>query len=164
MFLTVAFKQWLNTHIQLCELDCKEGRMPKKWCLRTVVLEKTPERPLGSKEIKPVNLKGDHQPWIFNGRTDTEVETPVYWSSDVNSWLIGKVPDAGKDWGQKEEEDVKGWDGWMASPTGWTWTWVNSERWWRTGKPSVLQSMGSQRVRRNLATERQMCVCVCVCV
>ena len=101
MFLTVVFKQWLNTHIPLCKLDCKEGRMPKKWCLRTVVLEKTPESPLDSKEIKPVNLKGD-QPWIFTGRTDAEVS--VFWSSDSNRWLIGKVPDAGKDQGQKKKK------------------------------------------------------------
>ena len=85
----------------LWELDHKEGRMPKNWCLWAVVLEKTPKSPLDGKEIKPVNLKGD-QPWTFTGRTDAEAETPVFWSSDVNSWLIGKVPDAGKDWGQKE--------------------------------------------------------------
>ena len=87
-----------NGHVQLRELDRKEGGAPKNWCLLTVVLEKTPESPLYSKEIKPVNLKGD-QPWIFSGMTDAEAETPVFWSSDTNSWLIGKVPDAGKDWG-----------------------------------------------------------------
>ena len=77
-------------------------RCPKNWCLQTVVLEKTPESPLDSKEIKPINLKGN-QPWILIGRTDAEVETSVLWSSEANSWLIGKVPDAGKDWGQKEK-------------------------------------------------------------
>ena len=66
------------------------------------MLEKTPESPLDSKELKPVNLKGV-KPWIFTGRTDTEVEAPVFWSSDINRWLIRKVPDAGKDWGQKEK-------------------------------------------------------------
>ena len=86
----------LSGHVQLWELDHKEGRMPKIWCLWTVVLEKTPGSPLDSKEIKPVNLKGD-QPWIFSGRTDAEA--PVFWSSDVKRWFIGKVPDAGKDWG-----------------------------------------------------------------
>ena len=89
-------------HLQLWELDCKEGRTPKNWCLQTVMLEKTPESPLDSKEIKPVNLKGD-QPWIFSERTDAEAETPVFWSSDVNSWLTGRVPDAGQDWGQSEK-------------------------------------------------------------
>ena len=81
-------------HIWLWELDCEEGGAPKNWCLWTMVLEKTPESPLDSKEIKPINLKGN-QPWILIGRTDAE--TPVSWSSDVNSWLNGKVPDAGKD-------------------------------------------------------------------
>ena len=89
-------------HVQLWELDCKEGRTPKNWCLQTVMLEKTPESPLDSKEIKPVNLNGD-QPWIFTERTDAEAETPIFWSSDVNSWLTGRVPDAGQDWGQNEK-------------------------------------------------------------
>ena len=91
-------------HIGLWELDCKEGRKPENWCLRTVVLEKTPESPLNSKEIKPGNLKGD-QPWIFTERTDAEAEALVFCSSDVNRQLIGKVPDAGKDWGQKEKRE-----------------------------------------------------------
>ena len=71
----------------LWELDCKKGRMPKNWCLWTVVLEKTPESPLDSKEIKPVNLTGD-QPWKFTGRTaaEAEAEAPVFWSSYANRW------------------------------------------------------------------------------
>ena len=77
-----------------------------------VSTEKTLERPLDSKEIKPVNLKGD-QPWIFTGRTDAEAEAPIFWSSDVNRQLIGKVPDTGKDWKQKEkrvsEDEMAGW-------------------------------------------------------
>ena len=88
-------------HIWSWELDHKEGRMPKNWCLWTV-LEKTPESPLDSKEIKPVNLKGN-QPWIFTGRTDTKAEIPILWPPDVKNQLIGKDPDAGKDWGQKEK-------------------------------------------------------------
>ena len=92
----------LSGHLWLWELDCKEGRTPKNWCLQTTVLEKTPESPLDSKEIKPVNLKGD-QPWIFTGQTDVEIEAPVFWSSDVNRWFTGKVPDAKKDWGLKEK-------------------------------------------------------------
>jgi len=99
-------------HIRLWEPDCKEGRMPKNWCLWTVVLEKTPESPLDSKEIKPVNLKGN-QPWIFTEMTDAAAEAPVFWSSDSNRWLIGKVPHAGKDWGQKEKrasaDEMAGW-------------------------------------------------------
>ena len=92
----------LSGHLRLWKLDCKEGRLPKNWCLRTVVLEKTPESPLDCKEIKPVNLKGD-EPWIFTEKTDAEAEVSVFWSSDVSRQLIGKVLDAGKDWGQKEK-------------------------------------------------------------
>ena len=99
-------------HVWLWELDRKEGRAPKNWCLQTMVLEKTPESPVDSKEIKPVNLKGN-QPWIVVGRTDAEAEAPVFWSSGANSWLIGKFPDAGKDWRQKEkrlsEAEMAGW-------------------------------------------------------
>ena len=89
-----------------------------------MVLEKTPECPLGSKQIKPVNLKGN-QPWILIGRTDAEIETPVFWSSNVNNWLIGKVPDAGKGDGGRGEEGIRGWNGWMIPPMQWTWTWAN---------------------------------------
>ena len=94
-------------------LDCKEDRMPKNWCLQAMVPEKSAS-PLDSKEIKPVNLKGN-QPWILPGRTDAEVETPVFWSSDANSWFIGKVPDAGKDWGPKKrisEDEMAEWHHW----------------------------------------------------
>ena len=97
------------------QLDPKEGWALKNWCFWTVVLEKTPESPLDSKEIKPVNLKGN-QPWILVGRTDAQVETPAFWSSDANSWFIGKVSDAGKDWGQKEkratEDEMSRWHHW----------------------------------------------------
>ena len=91
-----------NGHIQLWELDHKKGRTQKNWCLLTMVLENTPESLLDSKKVKPVNLKGN-QLCILIGRTDAEAETPVFWSSDANSWLTGKVPDDGKDWGQKEK-------------------------------------------------------------
>ena len=93
---------WSSQWSQLWDLDHKEGRMPKNRCHWTVVLEKIPEGLLDSMEIKPVSLKGD-QPWIFTGRADAEAEAPVFCSSDVNRWLIGEVPDAGKDWGQKEK-------------------------------------------------------------
>ena len=90
----------------LWELDCQEGRVPRNWCLITMVLEKTPKRPLDSKEIKPVNLKGE-QPWILTGRTDAKAEAPVFWSPDMNLWLTRKVPDVGKDWGQKEKKTTE---------------------------------------------------------
>ena len=99
-------------HVQLRELGHKEGRAPKNWCLWTVVLQKTPESPLARKEVKPVNLKGN-QPWILIGRTYAEAEAPIFWLSDANNWFFGKVPDAGKDWGQKEkralDEEMTGW-------------------------------------------------------
>ena len=94
------------------ELDNKKGWTLKNYCLLTVVLKKTLDSPLDSKEIKPVNPKGN-QPWIFNGRTDAEAEAPVLWSPDAKNWLIGKDPDAGKDWRQEEkrmtEEEMVGW-------------------------------------------------------
>ena len=82
----------------------------------TVVLEKTPESPLDFKEIKPVNPKGNKH-WIFIGRTDVEAEAPIFWPPDVKSWLIGKDPDAGKDWRQEEkgrtEDEMVGWHHWF---------------------------------------------------
>ena len=82
------------------ELDCVESWAPKNWCFWTVVLEKTLESPLDCKEIQPVHPKGD-QSWIFIGRTDAE--TPILWPPDAKTWLIGKDPDAGKDWRQEEK-------------------------------------------------------------
>ena len=119
-----------------CELDYKESWAPKSWCFWTVVLEKTLESPLDCKGIQPVHPKGG-QSWVFIGRTDAEAETPILWPPHVKSWLIGKDPDSGRDWGRGEGDD-RGWDGWMASPTQWTWVWANSRRWWRTGKPVML--------------------------
>ena len=91
-----------GSHVQMWELDHKEGWVPKSWCFQTVELEKTLESPLDCKEIKPVHPKGN-QPWIFIRRTDAEVEAPILWPPDVKSQLIGKDPDAGKDWRQKEK-------------------------------------------------------------
>ena len=99
-----------------------------------------------------VHPKGD-QSWVFIGRTDAEAETPILWPPDVKSWLIGKDPDAGKDQGQAEKGMRWGWDGWMASPTQWTWVWVNSGSWLWTGRPGMLWSMGSQRVGHDWVTK-----------
>ena len=102
----------LSDYIKLWELDYKEGRGLKNWCLWTMVLEKTPESHLDSKDIKQVNVKED-EPWIFTGRTDAEAEAPIFWSSDINRRLIGKVLDAGKDSEQKEkrvsEDEMAEW-------------------------------------------------------
>ena len=122
-----------------------------------VVLEKTLESPTDSKEIKPINPKGN-QPWISIGRTDAEAEVSIIWPPDEKSRLIGKVPDIGKDWRQEDKGEDRGQDGWMASPTRLNWVWANSRRWWRTGKPGVLQSMGSQRVRHGWVTVQQQYV------
>ena len=92
----------------------KEGWVLKNLCFQIVVLEKTLESPLDCKEIKVVNPKGN-QPWIFIGRTDVETKTPILWPPDVKNWLIGKDPDAGKDWGQEEKRAAE--DGWLDSVT-----------------------------------------------
>ena len=136
------------------ELDYKESWVPKNWCFWTVVLEKTLERPLDCKEAQLVHPKGD-QSWVVTGRTDAEAETPIIWSPDAKSWLIWKRPWCWYRLKAGGEGDDRGWDGWMASLTRWTWAWASSGRWWRTGKPGVLQSMGSKRVRHDQATEQQ---------
>ena len=89
--------------------------------------------------------------WIFVGMTDAEAEAPIFWPSDAENWLIGKDPVAGKDWRQEEKgydtfSSLRGWDGWMALLTQWTWVWASPRSWWWTGKPSVLHSMGSQEL------------------
>ena len=84
------------------ELDYKEDWGLQNWCFQIVVLEKTLESDLDSKEIKPFNPKGN-QPWIFIGRADAEAEVPVLWPTEMKSWLTGKDPDAGKDWRQKKK-------------------------------------------------------------
>ena len=135
------------------ELDYKKSWAPKNWCFWTMVLEKTLESPLGSKEIQPVNPKGN-QSLIFIERTDAEAETLATWCEELTHlkrpWCWDRLK-AGR------YVDDRGWNGWMASPTQWTWLWVNfgigSKLWWWAEGPCVLQSMGSQRVRHNCSTE-----------
>ena len=104
-----------SSHVEVWELDHEEGWVLKNWCLWTVVMEKTLESPLDSKELKPVNPKGN-QPWIFIGRTVAKAEAPILWPPDAKSQLTGKGPDAGKDWGQEEkgttEDEMVGWHHW----------------------------------------------------
>ena len=142
-----------SSHVRMWELDHKEGRASKNWCFWIVVLEKALESLLDCKEIKPVNPKGN-QSWIFIGSTDAEAEAPILWPPDAKSWLIRKDPD----WERLKaggERDNWGRDGWMAVLTQWTWIWASSLRWWKTGKPGMLQSLGSQRVGHDRVTEQQ---------
>ena len=132
-------------HVWMWQLDYKESWALKNWCFWTVVLEKTLESPLDSKEIQPVHPKGNES-WIVIGRTDVEAGTPILWRPDAKSWLIWKDSDAGKIEGRKMEGgegDNKGWDGWMTSPTLCIWVWASSG----TGTPGMLQSMGLHESR-----------------
>ena len=98
-----------SSRVWMWESDYKESWVPKNWCFWIVVSEKTLESPLDCKEVQPVNSKGN-QPWIFIGRTNAEAETSILWPPDVENWLIGKDPDAGKNWRQEEKgttEDVQ---------------------------------------------------------
>ena len=101
-----------SSHVWIWELDYKDSWAPKNWCFWTVVLEKTLESPLDSKEIQAVHPKGNKS-CIFIGRTDAEAEMPILWSPDGKNWLIWKDLDAGKDWRQEEkgttEDDMVGW-------------------------------------------------------
>ena len=113
-----------SSHVRMWELDGKESWVPKNWCFWTVMLEKTVESPLDCKEIQPVHPEGDKS-WVFTGRTDAEAETPILWPPHVKSWLIGKDPNAGKDWGQEEkgttEDEMPGWHHWLIGHGfGWT--------------------------------------------
>ena len=102
-----------SSHVWMWELDHKEVWVLKNWCFLTVMLEKTLESPVDSKEIKPVNPKGN-QPWICIGKTDAEA--PIIWPPDAKSQLIGKDPDAGKDWRQEKgetEDEMDGWHQWF---------------------------------------------------
>ena len=153
--LITSFSQgygFSSGHVCMWELDCEESWASKYWCFWTVVLEKTLESPLDCKEIQPVHPKGD-QSWVFIGRTDAEAETPILWTPDAKNWLIGKDPDAGRDWRQEEKGTTEDWGCWMASLTRWTWVWVNSGSSWWTRMPGVLQFMESQRVGHDWVTE-----------
>ena len=126
------------------ELDYKESWAPKNWCVWTVVLEKTLEGPLDYKDVQPVHPKGD-QSWIFIGRADAEAETPILWPPDVKNfsnvnhwkrlWCWERLKVGG-------EEDNTGWVGWMASPTQWTWVWVNSGSWCGRGSLAYCSRWG----------------------
>ena len=139
-----------SVHVRLWELDHKEGRAPKNWCLQIWWLEKTPQSPLDSKEIKPVNLKGN-QPWILIGRTDAPVwEAPVFWSSDVNSDSLEKTQMLGNTEGRRRRgcqrmRWLEGITDAMNMNWGKLWEMVRTER------SGVLQL---QRVRHYWVTDK----------
>jgi len=137
------------------ELDYKESWALKNWCFWTVVLEKTLENPLDCKEVQPVHPKGDKS-WVFITRTDVVAETQILWPPDAE--LINlKIPWCWERLRAGGEGDDRGWDGWLASPTQWTWVWVDSRSWWWTGRPGVLQFIGLQRFGHDWATELNWC-------
>ena len=138
-------------HVWMWDLDCEESWVLKNWYFWTVVLEKTLESPLHCKEIQPVHSKGD-QFWMFIGRTDAKAKTPILWPhhAELTHW---KRLWCWEGLGAGGEGDNRGWDGWVASLTRWTWIWVNSGSWWWTGKPGMLRFMGSQRVGHDWGTD-----------
>ena len=144
-----------SSHVRMCDLDHKESWALKNWCFQIVVLEKTLENLLDSKEIQPVNPKAN-QPWIFTGTTNAEAEAPVLWPPDAYRWLTRKDPDAEKDWGWEEkgetEDEMVGWHHWLS---GHEFEQAPGD----SEGEGVLQSMGPQRVGHNLTTEQQQNYC-----
>ena len=112
-------------HVWMWKLDCEETWVLKNWCFWTVVLDKTLESPLHCKEIQPGHPKGD-QSWVFIRRTDVEAETPILWPPSCEELTHWKRPWCWEGLGAGGKGDDRGWDGWMASLTWWTWVWVNS--------------------------------------
>ena len=137
------------------ELDCEESWVPKKWCFWTVVLEKTLESPLDCKEIQSVHSKGD-QPWVFFRRNDAKAGNSSTLATSCKELTHWKRLWCWEGLGAGGEGDGRGWDGWMASPTQWTWVWVDFGSWWWTGRPGVLRFMGLQRVGHDWATELKL--------
>ena len=133
------------------ELDCEESWVPKNWCFWTVVLEKTPESPMDCKEIQPVRPKGN-QSWIFIRRINAKAKTPILWPPGCEELTHLKRPWCWEWLKVGREGDDRGWDDWMPSLTQWPWGWVSSGTWWWTGRPGVLLSMRSQRVRHDWVT------------
>ena len=135
-----------SSHIWMWELNHNQSWVPKNWSFWTVVLEKTCESHLDSKEIKPVNPK-ENQSWCWSSNTlGTWCEELTHWKRPW-CWERLKVGGEGGD---------RGWDDWMPWPTLWMWVWVNSGSWCWTGRPGMLQFMGSQRVGHDWATELNM--------
>ena len=139
------------------ELDYKEIWAPKNWCFWTVVLEKTLESPLDCKEIQPVHPKEMSPGCSLEGlMLKLKLQYFGHPCEELTHW---KRPWCWEGLGAGGKRDDRGWDGWMTSPTRWTWVWVNSGSWWWTGRPGVLRFMGSQRVGHDWATELNWTEC-----
>ena len=138
-----------SSHVWMWELDYEESWAPKNWCFWTVVLEKTLESSLDCKEIQAVHSEGD-QPWVLWREWSWNSSTLATSWEELTHW---KRLWCWEESGAEREGDNRGWDGWMVSPTRWTWVWVNSRSWWWTGRPGVLLFMGLQRVGHDWATE-----------
>ena len=137
-----------SSHVWMWELDHKEGWPPKSWCFWTVVLEKTLESPLDGKETKQSILKEINAEYSLEGlilNLKLQYFGHLMQKANSLSWCWEGLG--------AEEADYRGWDGWMASLTWWTWIWVNSGRWWWKGRPGVLWFIGLQRVGHNWAIE-----------
>ena len=134
------------------ELDCEESWVLENWCFWTMVLEKTLESPLDCKEIHPKSILKEVSPGCSLEGLMLKLKLQYFChlmrrvDSLEKTLMLGGIGAGG-------EGDDRGWDGWMASLTQWTWVWVNSWRWWWTGRPGVLWIMGSQRVGHYWATE-----------
>ena len=133
-----------SSHVWMWELDYKESWVLKNWCFWTLVLEKTLQSPLDCMEIKLVNCKWN-QSWIFIGRMmlKLKLQSLATWCEELTHWKRHRC------WARLRaggEGDDRGWDGWIASLTQWTWAWASSGSWWWTGKPGVLQSMGHKEL------------------
>ena len=134
------------------ELDYKESWVPKNWGFWTVMLEKTLESPLDCKKIQPVYFKEISSEYSLEGlMLKPNSNTLATWCADLTHW---KRPWWWERLKAGGEEDDRGWNGWMASLTQWTWVWASSGSLWWTGKPGVLQSMGLQRVRHDWVTKQ----------
>jgi len=140
-----------SSRVWMWELDYKESWELKNWCFWTVVWRRLLRVPCTARRSNQSILKEISPERSLKGLM-LKLETPILWPPDTKSRLIWKDPDAGKIEAGGEGDD-RGWDGWMASLTQWTWVWVDSGSWWWTGRPGVLWFMGSQIVRHDWATE-----------
>ena len=148
-FLSSQSYGFSSSHVWMWELDCEESWAPKNWCFWPVVLEKTFESPWTAKRsnqsiLKEISVHWKDWCWSWNSNT---------WATWCEELTHLKRPWCWERLRAGGEGEDKGWDGWMASPTQWTWVWVDSGSWWWTGRPGVLWFIGSQRAGHDWVTE-----------